>query len=115
MDLKNITLSKVKLFLEGNSKYYLAKLSSEPKFLEEQRLLRLYLCKDDCLTIGTCQNLSCGCPTEKRIFTNESCNKNRFPDIMPKANWEEFKKANAIDEDFLDLIKEEIENIKSKK
>lgn len=91
LNLKNITS-----FIEGNGKYFLDKLSPEPQYLKEQRIYRLSKCNEDCLVTGKC--VICKCPPHKKVFVNESCNPDRFPDIMNEENWDKFKKENNLNE-----------------
>ncbi len=89
-------IENIKNYLEGNAKYYYDKFVGEPRHLREQRLYRLYMCKDDCLVEGECKE--CGCPVDKKVFNDKSCNKGeRFPDIMDNEKWDLFKKENGID------------------
>jgi len=89
-------MSKIKDFIQGNYRYYRQQfLQDMPKFIEEQTIYRLSKCENDCLLIGKC--VYCGCPVEKKVWSTSSCNNNeRFPDIMPAAEWEEFKKINNL-------------------
>ena len=66
-----------------------------PKHYKEQVAYRLQICQEDCVSTGKCKE--CGCPTRKKVFVRESCNKGeRFPDLMPPDQWEEYKKNNDI-------------------
>jgi len=97
MKIKELfNIKNIASYIEGNSKYFFDKLNPEPQYLREQRLYRLSLCQEDCLVTGKC--IICGCPPKKKVFVNESCNKDRFPDIMDKEDWENFKRKNNIDE-----------------
>lgn len=101
---KNITINNIKSFIEGNIKFYKDKILSSPEHLKEQRYYRMWKCKDTCLKIGLCQN--CGCPVNKKIYTNEACS-DKFPNLMAANDWNEFKKINNID---IESIKKYIEN-----
>ena len=96
MKIKDIfNIKNISNFIEGNAKYFYNKLEPEPQYLREQRAYRLLQCKDDCVKEGKCKE--CGCPVEKKVFNNESCNKGeRFPDIMKEDEWREFKQENGI-------------------
>lgn len=97
MKIKNLLNHKnIANFIEGNGKYFIDKLSPEPLYLKEQRAYRLSQCKDDCLVTGEC--IICSCPPKKKVFVDESCNPDRFPDIMNEEDWEKFKKEKEIDE-----------------
>lgn len=98
-DILNVT--NIAHYIEGNAKFYYNKFLDEPQYLREQRLWRLYQCKDDCVVEGKCK--VCDCPVEKKVFQDDSCNNNeRFPNIMDNIKWEQYKKDNNIDgEDLL--------------
>lgn len=96
MKIKDIfNIKNISNFIEGNAKYFYNKLNPEPQYLREQRLYRLSLCKDDCVAIGKC--IVCSCPVEKKVFNNQSCNPDRFPDIMNEEDWSKFKEENGIE------------------
>ena len=98
MTFKDIfNIKNISHFIEGNAKYYYDKLIGEEQYLREQRLWRLYQCKDDCVVTGECKH--CGCPTKKKVFQDETCGGGRFPDIMNEKDWTEYKiKHNINDE-----------------
>jgi len=101
MKIKDIlNIKNIAHFIEGNAKFYYDKLIGEPQYLREQRLWRLYKCKDDCVVTGECKE--CGCPVNKKVFQDESCNNGeRFPNIMNNEEWEIYKKENNINEQHL--------------
>lgn len=111
MKIKDIfNIKNIAHYIEGNAKYYYDRLIGEPQYLREQRLWRLYQCKDDCVVKGECKE--CGCPVDKKVFQDESCNKGeRFPDIMDNIKWEQYKKENNIDEQHLHSTQEEDKHI----
>lgn len=98
MKLKEIlNLNNIKSFIVGNSLYYYDMMIGLPEYYKEQVIYRMDKCKDDCLPNGEC--IKCGCPTIKKMMNPESCNGGeRFPDIMNKEDWEEFKKENNIED-----------------
>ena len=97
---KEITLKNVLSFIEGNIKFQLDKLDVLPKYYKEQVVWRMSFCKDSCLIEGKCEY--CGCDAEKKLYVEESCNKGeKFPDLMTKEEWEEYKKENNIDGEVL--------------
>jgi len=92
---KEITFKNVRAFIKGNILYYINELFGRPKYIKEQVLYRLNLCKDDCLITNEC--IYCGCPPRKKSHLKESCNDgNRFPDLMEKQEWKNYKNENAI-------------------
>jgi len=66
-----------------------------PQHEQEQIAYRAELCKNDCALQRQC--VICGCDYPGKIFNKESCNINRFPDIMSKEQWEQYKINNNID------------------
>lgn len=96
-DILNIT--NIKNFIEGNTSYYYDVVIGLPEHLKQQINYRLFKCKNDCVVTGVCSGCGMGCPTNKKVYASKSCNNNkRFPDLMPKKEWEEFKRKNKIDE-----------------
>jgi len=92
---KKITLKNVKAFVKGNFLYYQNEVFSRPLHIKEQVIYRLNICKDDCLIENEC--VYCGCPPKKKSHLKESCNEgNRFPDLMDKQKWQDYKKENGI-------------------
>ena len=96
MKLKQIfNLKNIKHFIEGYSRFYYDKLIGLHPHIQEQILYRMQVCKDDCMVKGECKY--CGCDVPKKMFVIESCNEGeRFPDIMNKEDWEQYKKENNI-------------------
>lgn len=95
---REITLRNILSFLEGNTKYLFNLFGLYPTYKQEQVLWRLNICKLDCIKNGECEY--CGCPPEKKAFVEESCNHgDRFPDMMDKETWEQYKIDNNIDID----------------
>ena len=96
MSKKKITFNNVLSFIEGNYNYYKEKFSPSPQYLQEQYHYRLEQCKNDCVPAGEC--VYCTCPPLKKAWVQTSCNNGeRFPNLMDKPTWEEFKKNNNID------------------
>lgn len=93
---KNIfNLKNIKSFIEGNINYYKDEFSLYPDHKKEQVYWRLSLCKEDCLKDNEC--VYCGCPPLKKAYVEESCNDSkRFPDMMNKEDWEQYKKEKDI-------------------
>jgi len=92
--MSNINLKNIKSFILGNVNYYLDKIIDLPIHLKEQYYYRLYTCKDTCLMSGRCK--ICNCPTIKKAFSPDSCNKELFPDFLPGLEWKEYKEKNNI-------------------
>jgi hypothetical protein len=95
MAKKEITLSNIYSFLEGNARYLKNIFGMFPRYKQEQVLYRLSICKDTCVKNEECEY--CGCPPKKKAFVDKSCNKgDKFPDMMEEEDWELFKKENNI-------------------
>lgn len=93
--LKDIFNSKnIVSFIEGNAKYFWDRWIGMPPHIKEQVRYRLEQCEDDCLVEGAC--IKCKCPPHKKAFAKNSCNPDRFPDIMNNEDWEQYKRENNI-------------------
>jgi hypothetical protein len=91
-----ITPKKIFQFIEGNLKMLGDRIHVLPNHESEQVLYRSQICKDDCMKLGYCIN--CGCDVPGKLYVKESCNEGlRFPDLMNKKDWEEFKLKNNIE------------------
>ncbi len=97
MKIKDIfNIHNIGSFIEGNAKYFYDNLIGLPEHIKEQVIWRLSKCEDDCVKTGKCK--VCGCPTHKKVFVTESCNNGeRFPNMMNKEEWENYKKENNIE------------------
>jgi len=89
---KEITLSNIYNFIEGNTRLFTKNL--QPQHIKEQISYRLLKCKDDCAKKKIC--IKCGCDYPDRAYAKKSCNLDRFPNFMNKVDWEEFKIKNEI-------------------
>lgn len=87
----------IKDFIQANYSYYKDKLLGDtPEYIKEQVVYRLKTCKDDCVPNNKCNY--CGCPPAKKSWSKHSCNNGeRFPDLMNKDEWEEFKTINNVE------------------
>ena len=101
MKLSDITLTNIKAFISGYSKMWYDQFIGLPVHLQEQITYRSTKCPD-CVEVGhkevgpnTCKE--CGCSLPGKWFVTTSCNKGkRFPDLMDKISWDEFKRKNNI-------------------
>lgn len=91
---QKITFKNIKSYLEGNTQLALEKLHLQPQHIQEQIAYRRLLCKDDCAIQGEC--IKCGCEFKGKTSVVKSCNPERFPDLMSKTDWEEFKEKNKM-------------------
>ena len=92
---QKITFKNIKSFLEGNSQLLLEELRLQPEHIKEQITYRRLLCKDDCAVDNKC--IKCGCDFKGKSSVSISCNPDRFPDLMSKKEWEEFKIEKEIE------------------
>ncbi len=93
MDQK-ITLKNISSFLEGNSQRVLEELKLQPQHIREQIAYRRLLCSKDCAINNAC--IICGCDFKGKTSVKESCNKDRFPDLMGRFEWNIYKEHNDI-------------------
>lgn len=92
-----ITINNIKQYIEGNSKMFLNKLGFQAEHLQEQVSYRMLQCKNDCVITKECKY--CGCDVPGKMYVSKSCNnRDRFPDLMSKLEWEDFKTNNKINE-----------------
>lgn len=94
MEKPKITIKNIKSFLEGNTQLALERLNAQPQHIKEQIAYRRLLCKDDCAIQGRC--IKCRCDFKGKTSVVKSCNPERFPDLMSKTDWEEFKEKNKM-------------------
>jgi len=92
---RKITIQNIKNFIIGNARYLGSKARLTDMVLIEQVAYRSSKCPD-CLTAGHCLG-SCECSVPGRWFVDATCNEDRFPDLMDKETWEQFKIDNNID------------------
>lgn len=103
------TPKNIKSFVQGYAKYYFDNIFGLANHVKQQVAYRLYTCKDTCLVEkGTCQ--ICTCPTIQKAYATESCNKDKFPDMMDKTSWDLFMKENNITDRIVSM-QEEIDEI----
>lgn len=88
-----ITKQNIYNFIEGNYRMFLQDLQAN--HIKEQIAYRMLLCQNDCALTGKC--VVCNCDYPGRVYTTESCNKERFPNLVSNVEWEEFKKLNSIE------------------
>jgi hypothetical protein len=90
MEKKKVTFKNVLSFLEGNSQLVMEEFGLQSQHIKEQIAYRRLICKDDCALTGEC--IICGCDFKGKTSVKESCNLERFPDLMSNREWQEFKK-----------------------
>lgn len=93
--MRKISINDVASFLEGNYKYYKNIFIEAPEHIQEQLAYRLSKCQD-CIAAKAC--VVCTCPPLRKHFVTQSCNPDRFPDLMNEEDWEEFKNSEEYDD-----------------
>lgn len=88
MEFKNI-----KQYIEGNLNMLQDDLLGKPIYYKEQILYRASKC-EDCYEKGKCKE--CGCALPGKHYVKEACS-DRFPDLMNKKDWEQYKIDNSIE------------------
>lgn len=91
---KEVTLKNIRGYLTGNFKYYRDKFFKYPDWIQEQIQYRYSKCKSDCIPNQAC--IKCSCPPLKKAFLKESCNLERFPDLMDELDWIKYKKKHNL-------------------
>lgn len=89
-----ITIKNIKSFLEGNIQLGLESLKLQPLHIQEQIAYRRLICNDDCAVTNQC--IKCDCDFKGKTSVRESCNTERFPDLMSNLEWIKFKNKNGI-------------------
>jgi hypothetical protein len=89
---KQISLYNIYNFIEGNARLFTKSL--QPQHILEQISYRMLSCAKDCMITKQC--IKCGCDVPGRLYTSQSCNQERFPNLMSKIDWDEFKIKNEI-------------------
>lgn len=94
---KKLTLNNVFNYLQAHSrKLYDLFIGLKPHE-KEQINYRMSLCSEDCAIKKEC--IKCRCDYPDKLFQIKSCNPDRFPDVMSKVKWDEFKRKNNIEID----------------
>ncbi len=87
-------IKNLEQYLEGNSKLFYDKFIGLPDHTKEQIAYRSLKCPD-CIEEGACK--CCGCDLPGKHYVKRSCNRGvRFPDLMDKEEWKQYKKENNI-------------------
>lgn len=88
---KNLTFQNILSYLEAHTKILKDRFIGLPEHTKEQIAYRHSLC-EDCIEQDAC--VYCSCDPKAKAFATESCNKGeRFPNLMEKEEWEQFKKS----------------------
>jgi len=94
VQLKRITASNIKGFIQGWSRYLLIKLGCANSYIVEQFLYRLSIMDESCLSAKMCP---CLCTVPQKQIEDRACENYCYPDMLKKKDWEEYKKQKGID------------------
>lgn len=89
-----INLHNIKSFLDGNGQRVLEGLQLQKLHIQEQIAYRRLVCINDCAKQDKC--IKCGCDFKGKTSVRESCNLERFPDLMSNLEWIKYKNINGI-------------------
>jgi len=93
MKLSQINLSNIKGFLQGHYRMFKEEFGILEVHIGEQFDYRLGIMSEECIKNGECP---CECPFPAKQIEDRSCEKECYPDMMSKEDWESFKKENNI-------------------
>jgi len=91
---KEINKDNIKNFVEGNTRLLTDRIGMLPKHIKEQVEFRASKCYESCYKGNNGHCIKCGCSVPGRWYTTKTCNENKFPDIMNKEDWDEYKREN---------------------
>lgn len=109
MKIEEITLKNIKSFIQGYARSYLDKICLLPLHTKEQVFYRIYTCRETCIPFKKCEK--CTCSAIEKSYATATCNIDKFPNLMAKVEWEEYKLNNGIDSELLTTILEEVKTI----
>jgi hypothetical protein len=89
-------MKKIKQFIQGNLNMLSDQLFGKPLYYKEQILYRASKCQD-CYEQEPPRCKKCNCKLPGKHYVVESCNPDRFPDLMNEDDWNKFKKENEIE------------------
>lgn len=112
MELSEITLKNIKSFIQGYARSYLDKICLLPLHIREQVFYRIYTCSETCIPFHKCEK--CKCPAIEKSYSTTSCNLDKFPNLMPKIEWEEYKINKGISDEVIAVILEKVRLIFNK-
>jgi len=92
---KEVTLQNAYNFAQGTTREVMDKIGLLDNLKHEQAQYRLQVCKDDCLPHRACK--VCGCSLPGRAYVSQSCNRDRFPDMMEQEEWDNFKQTLNVE------------------
>lgn len=90
-----INIENINSFIQGSSRHLLDRFNALEDHIVEQVAYRESKCPE-CKTAGHCLG-SCKCSVPGRWFSTKTCNNGeKFPDLMTKVKWDEYKKEHNI-------------------
>lgn len=112
MKLEEITIKNIRSFIEGHARSYLDKICLLPHYTKEQVFYRIYTCRNTCIPYSKCEK--CTCPAIGKSYATQSCNLEKFPNLMQEVEWEEYKVEKSINEKLISTILSEVKLIFNK-
>lgn len=89
-------MNKIFQFVQGNTRLLGDKLNLTPEHIKEQVEYRASKCYESCYKNNEGKCKKCGCRVPGKWYVTESCNPDKFPDLMDKEQWEQYKIDNNI-------------------
>jgi len=89
----NITLKNIKAYIQGKSRLFIKKYGADfiklEEHIQEQIIWREERALPECIEKGQC--ISCGCDMPDMLYSDKSCERKCYPEMMDKETWEKFK------------------------
>lgn len=92
--MSKITIKDILSYIQGNIRYKLYYSRYNwliRKHIREQIEFRIQIMNPTCYSNGSC--IACGCKTTALQMTNKSCDKDCYPTMMNKTQWNYFSKG----------------------
>lgn len=98
LKIKDLTISNIMSFVEGNYKAHYVQLHNLPLLEQEQILYRFKICENTCLKAGEC--VKCFCSVPERMFIDKKIHECPYPIFLNEKDWNDFKTTQQ----YLDTI-----------
>ncbi len=96
MNLRDITFSNIKDYIQGYSRWFQDHWRILPDYTKEQVLFRASQCPPECARNQKCHFCKCDFPA--KLFVDYSCNKGQaLPNLMNEEEWKNYKTKLKID------------------
>lgn len=86
-----ITVGNIKKFVEGNYNMLKDGIVGLPKHTKEQVVYRSIVCGQSCFIDNDKHCRNCGCSLPGKWYVKQSCNPEKFPDLLSEEGWEKYK------------------------